>query len=313
MDDDFYTIGTAGINYYHKYRDGLAATSWTIYPGDFTNQNLLVPMPTITIFDNKMGSISIKFSKPDETVSFPRKFVGNGEYIVNGTSKIIAPDGLSEDIYILNYQEIDKTLSITVNIGVTIKRPKNFSEEKIVRNNSSSAVLIENTDIYVPILDISSQTLIDGSDVGETIFTIQDKFQYYDNIPSEFNKCGTYKINPDQLKTTIFNKSCPKIVSVVIGDEDTWYNKTESIFIRLGQEKIGTDFGNFRRRMLFYAMLKYILSRILYGKFNINYLLRKYDEKFLKNLKNSRFCEASSLFTDPNSIIFGYNKYFKFD
>ena len=313
MEDDFYIIGTAGINYFHQNRDGPPATSWTLYPNNFTNQNRLVPMPTITIFDNKRGDISMKFSKPDEIVSFPRKFVGNREITANGTSKIMAPDELSEDIYILNYQEIDKTLNITINIGVTIKRPKNFSEEKIVKNNSSSTVFIENTDIYVPILDILSQTLIDGSDVGETIFTIQDKFQYYDNIPSEFNKCGIYKINPDQLKTTIFEKSCPKIVSVVIGNEDTWYNKTESIFDRLGQEKIGADFGNFRRRMLFYAMLKYILSRILYGKFNVNYLLRKYDEKFLKDLKNSRFCEASSLFTDPNSIIFGYNKYFKFN
>jgi hypothetical protein len=289
MGDDFYIIDTAGINYFHQKRDGPAARSWTLYPNNFTNQNLLVPMPIITISKNDSGGISVNFSQPNKTENFPIKYVGNGEYIVNETFKIISPDGLSEDIYILNYQEIDKTLNITVNISVTIKRPKNFGEEKIIKNNSSS-VFIENTDIYVPILDISSQTLIDGSDVGQTIFTIQDKFQYYDNIPSEFNKCGIYKINPDQLKTTIFGKSCPKIVSVVIGDEDTWYNKTESIFTRLGQEKIGADFGNFRRRMLFYAMLKYILSRILYGKFNVNYLLRKYDEKFIKDLKNSRFC-----------------------
>lgn len=37
-------------------------------------------------------------------------------------------------------------------------------------------------------------------------------------------------------------------------------------------------------------MAKYILSRILYGDFNVKYLLRKYNEKFLFNLKKSIFC-----------------------
>jgi hypothetical protein len=168
-------------------------------------------------------------------------------------------------------------------------------------------------EIAVPILEISSQTLIDGSDVGNTIFTIQDKFQYYNEIPSEFNKCGKCNIDTSQLKITRFEKSCPKIASVVIGNEKTWYDKTEAIFLRLGKEKIGANFEDFRKRMLFYAMLRYILSRILYGKFNINFLLRKYDKRFITDLKNSRFCEAVNLFTDPTSKFFGYNDYFKLD
>jgi hypothetical protein len=159
------------------------------------------------------------------------------------------------------------------------------------------------------------QTLIDGSDIGNVIFTIQDQFRYYcsDNIPPEFNNCGTYKIDPLELKTTIFNKSCPKIVSVVIGNGETWYDKTEYLFEKLGKEKIGSNFGDFRIQMFFYAMLKFILARILYNKFNINFLLRKYNKKFLKDLGKSRFCKALNLFLDTDSIIFGYNKYFKYD
>jgi hypothetical protein len=41
--------------------------------------------------------------------------------------------------------------------------------------------------LQVPRIDISSQTLIDGSDVGETIFTISDKFTYYTNEPIKLN------------------------------------------------------------------------------------------------------------------------------
>lgn len=60
-------------------------------------------------------------------------------------------------------------------------------------------------------------------------------------------------------------------------------------------------------------MLKFILARILYNKFDINFLLRKHDQKFLNSLSKSRFCKALPLFTDTESIIFGYGKYFKND
>jgi len=226
--------------------------------------------------------------------------------------EIDSPNGTTKDIYVFR-RTFENNIDIHTakcTVTVTVKRLRRFNESKKVLKVQP---LNYKQTINIPILDIVGQTLIDGSDIGQMIFTIKDQFQYYNEIPVKFNKCGTYDIDPSELKITIFEKSCPKIVSVVIGNEKTWYDKTEAIFLRLNQEKIGTDFGDFRRRMLFYAMLKYILSRILYGIFNINFLLRKYDEKFIKDLKNSRFCEASSLFTDPNSIIFGYNKYFKFD
>ena len=62
--------------------------------------------------------------------------------------------------------------------------------------------------------------------------------------------------------------------------------------------------------LIFYAMSKYIFSRILYGKFNINYLLGKYNKRFLRDLGKSRFCGAMELYLDCKSSSYGYNKYF---
>jgi hypothetical protein len=59
-----------------------------------------------------------------------------------------------------------------------------------------------------------------------------------------------------------------------------------------------------------YSMLKYVLSRLMYGKFNIKYVLNKYNNKFLRDLKHTRFCNFVFEFTDPSSNIFGYDKYF---
>jgi len=57
-------------------------------------------------------------------------------------------------------------------------------------------------------------------------------------------------------------------------------------------------------------MLKYILARIMYDEFNINYIKNKYNAKFLRDLSNTRFCNFLFDFTNPNSNIFGYEKYF---
>ena len=64
-------------------------------------------------------------------------------------------------------------------------------------------------------------------------------------------------------------------------------------------------------------MLRYILSRLMYGEFDINYLLNEYTIKFINDLKQSRFCEFAQFFLDCNQpvtgfgiIIYGYEKYF---
>ena len=167
--------------------------------------------------------------------------------------------------------------------------------------------------VKVPSINILGQTLIDGSDVGDMIFTIGDEFSYCKprkschNI-SCHNKCEIIYIKSDQLKTTTFMKCCPKMVSVVKGKDCTLYEKAIFIF---SKAKLESTFFIFYDNLILYGMLKFILSRLLYGIFNINFLLRKFNEKFLEDLGNSRFCGFLVIFLDCNSPVFGFNKFFK--
>ena len=67
---------------------------------------------------------------------------------------------------------------------------------------------------------------------------------------------------------------------------------------------------NFYEQMILYGMLKYILAKLLYGEFNIKYLLRKYNKQFFKDLSHSRFCGAIDFFNDYHNHILNYDQYF---
>lgn len=170
--------------------------------------------------------------------------------------------------------------------------------------------------ISVPNVEIIAQSLSDGSDLGDAKFVITDKYQYYkDDIPPQDNKCGVYHAKKSELKDTILRVHCPAIVlaTVTKGNGDNWYEKSQNIFIKMGEDKIVHELGIFQERLLLYYIIKLLLARILYGKFNVRYLLRKNNAKFLEDLGKSRFCEALHLFLDCDSIIFGYADFFLCD
>jgi hypothetical protein len=159
--------------------------------------------------------------------------------------------------------------------------------------------------IEIPSIDILGQTLVDFSDVGNMTFTIGDEFTYYQETPLKHSKCIKPKmINKDQLKLTILKVNCPLLVNVIRGKGETMYEKAASIY------KKG-DLPGVYLNMIIYGMLRLILARILYGSFNVKYILNKYNHKFFSDLKNSRFCSFIEAFTNPDSEIYGYEKYFK--
>jgi hypothetical protein len=166
--------------------------------------------------------------------------------------------------------------------------------------------------IRVPIVNINAQTTVDGSDIGYVIFTICDEFTYYKEkpLPPE-DKCAVIFIAPDQVKQTVFRRCCPFMVSVLRGRGETARDKAWSIFERYSTQ-IMVPFETFYLNLILYAMSVYVLSRILYGNFDINYVLTKHYHKFIKDLGASRFCEFIVEFKSCDSPVFGYNKYFKF-
>lgn len=230
------------------------------------------------------------------------------------------PDGqITVDVEIAyiqtNQSYIDK-YSILINgcfgviiRGVLVNFTRKFSNtinSGVIGGLVGQKLLIKNNNLVdIPYINISGLILVDFSDVGNMNFTIGDKFSYYKEKPLCNTKCiKPYPINPDTLKLTIFNKRCPLMVSVLLGEGLTLFEKANSIY----PDKV--TFPTFYSYLILYGMAKYILSRILYGKFDINFLLQKYNEKFLKNLGSSRFCSFLQIFIDPTSPIFGFNQYF---
>lgn len=217
------------------------------------------------------------------------------------------PNGRSGDKY-----------SITINYAIS---PAgyiiNFSRGKggnnTNANNNVFAAL--NDKVLVPILNISGQTLLFGIDIGNVIFTIKDQFSYYCNdvdISKQNNTCE-YFVDPEDVKITIFNKCCPRIADVVIGEGTNLYDKLDLLYQQYGEEEIGVPLTVFYPNLFFYAMLKYILARLLYGEFDTKYLLQKYNKRFLKDLRNSRFCGALVFFTEcvEGVCVQNYYRYFR--
>lgn len=181
---------------------------------------------------------------------------------------------------------------------------------------SGCQIITTNTcgNVRVPAILILAQTTVDGSDIGDVLFTICDKITYYKETPlPPEDKCVVVYATPDQIKQTTFRRCCPSIVSVLRGKGDTAHDKALSIYNRY-ESRIGTTFLIFTENLMLYSMAKYVLSRILYGNWNIDYILGKFNDKFLKDLGNSRFCEFLILFEDCQiSPVYGYNKYFKYN
>lgn len=133
------------------------------------------------------------------------------------------------------------------------------------------------------------------------LFTICDEFNYYEEKPlPPDDKCSIRYIPADRVKQTVLRQCCPLMVSVVIGEANTLREKLVMIF-NSSNGMLGNSFNLFYERMARYGMSKYILSRLLYGKWDINYLLRSNNDKFLDDLGKSRFCNFVRLFEDCNS------------
>ena len=153
---------------------------------------------------------------------------------------------------------------------------------------STNAQVVASLKIYPsPSILIISQTLIDFSDIGNTLFTVSN--------------------NKTSNNSKIFEKDCPLIVSVLKGNGLTTLDKINYLYKKYKLDITTLIFGS---NIIEYSMVRYFLGKLLYDKWNINILLNKYYKKFLKDLQNSKYNNFVDYFVDPNNKTYGYNKYF---
>lgn len=63
--------------------------------------------------------------------------------------------------------------------------------------------------------------------------------------------------------------------------------------------------------LISYALAKYVLAAIMYGKFDTVYLAQSFNYQFMIDLANSRFAAFVELFEDPTYGIVGFDIYFR--
>lgn len=188
----------------------------------------------------------------------------------------------------------------TSSASAQIIRPENYQVNTILESSSitSKNISVSNN---IPQINIQAQTTLNGSDLSDAVFTILDEFEYYDPKLKYDNTCKLRQdINP---KTSIFRECNVQMVSVVAGKGITLWEKLQYLYIN--DPSNDANVYAFYKSIALYGMAKYILSRLLFNKFNINFLLGKYNKKFLDKLSTSRFCAFTAYFEQND-----YNKYF---
>lgn len=269
----------------------------------------------VATLGNIPGGVSVVFGPNGNTGT---QSCGNGQTRPNGATTIITlalennslyPTSDGNPPFVINDRYIINTLSCcdTNSVDVLFERPL-WSTEKICTELSC----VSNCqNIKIPSILINGQTKINGSDVADMLFTIYDKYSYTKEKPlsSSQKHCTIEYLDKDKVDTTVLRQCSAKMVSVVRGKGETLYCKVDYIWLATDPNMYFTTLYS---RIIKYGMLKYILSRLLYGDFNINYLLGKYNDKFLEDLGNSRFCSYLVSFLDCNSDIYSMGKYFKY-
>ena len=141
------------------------------------------------------------------------------------------------------------------------------------------------------------------------MFTICDELTYYHEKKfTSDNICAIRYIDPNQLKQTVFNQGHIPLELVVRGQGNTLYDKVLYLY-NIYSKSI--SFDEFYNNIVLYGMVKYILARVLYGNFNLKYLLGKYNQRFMHDLGNSRFCNFINFFNDCSTGVQNYNKFFR--
>jgi hypothetical protein len=171
-----------------------------------------------------------------------------------------------------------------------------------MNNNNDMTNNVIHLSVPVPTIIIDGQTTINGENLADFIFTIKDIYTYYCYDKKHVKNLKTGNVSDFDLKTTKLYKYYICLQEVIKG-------KGETLREKLYFQYNGIYFQSFYENIIYYAIIKYILTYLLYGEFNLKYLLCENNKKFFKDLKHSRFREFIQVFEENNFE--GYIKYFK--
>lgn len=198
---------------------------------------------------------------------------------------------------LINYSNSFQTTSVSNGTLTTLQSPPILCPCKCP--NSSCPGTGEQL-IEIPDITIISQTTLNGENIGEVDFIIRDTIDYH--CKTAIGYCKSRSKPLFNLITTCFQQFSPPFFNVLKGDGCTVSQKILSINPSANITYVVT-----------YGLLKYILYYVLYGKFNINALLNKNNERLLNKIAESRFCKFADILRDSNGQLSGSDHFYKCD
>jgi hypothetical protein len=210
----------------------------------------------------------------------------------------------------INDEVSNNMVIIQDSMNVALNNIRNNNNRNNNNNNNNN-----NSNDKCPVVQIAIQTDLWGCDLGEMICNVIGNKIYPGGYPRDLvGKCEGLPLppNPNPISgtfQTIF--SAKPDLSIVL----KLSGKTLLEQITLINQKYHADPSdcNFFGKILIYSTLKYFFSGLLYGIFDVKWLLRKYNRKFLSLMANSEFSCFLILFTDPQFGLVGLDKYFLCD
>ena len=164
----------------------------------------------------------------------------------------------------------------------------------------------------IPNINIEASTIRDQTDIGLLILTVRDIISYecFYSPPSkkdECRECPERIVNRSEVIETVFERFID-YNRVLEGDGCSLLDKVRDIIIR---NDIQVDVTELFLRIVLYGALVYFLSRLMYGFFDVRFLLRRFSKRFFRDLRNSRFCLFLNAFKSPE--LRGIGCLFKYD
>jgi hypothetical protein len=147
--------------------------------------------------------------------------------------------------------------------------------------------------VEVPTIEILATPTNSKHDVGRVIFTIRDIISY--------EKPRKYKRKWNCLKTGKVPKNEVIITTFVLFQPECNFNDVLTADGNSLLEKC-RNMNAIVPYVIQYTYVKWVLCRILYGSFDLNFLRRNFNNTFFRDLKKSRFRGFIEYFTSPSLI-----------
>ena len=154
----------------------------------------------------------------------------------------------------------------------------------------------ERCNTFRPRITINAISTIDQQNFGEALYTVLDSEEYSDTVTCQSTLIG------DSWQSVF--STFPEINLVVRGKGCSLQQKFRSL---MEHYNLSLPMEEFTKNMATWALLKYILGRLLYGDFDLKYLSACFHQRFLRDLRQSRFSAFSRVF----ERLAKYNRYFK--